>query len=167
MMAGKARSKSSSGGMKTKIAAAKIATASGCHMLICEGQINNPLSRLASKAKHTLFLAKETPLSARKEWIVGMLKPKGTLVVDSGAESALKKGKSLLPAGVTEVDGRFARGDAVWIADTDGRHLAKGLCSYNSDDMLNIYGKRSEKIAKILGYKARDVLIHRDDMVML
>ena len=154
--------------MKTKIAAAKIATASGCHMLICEGQISNPLAQLENNnAKHTLFLAQEVPLSARKEWITGMLNPKGTLVIDSGAETALQKGKSLLPAGVTKVDGKFARGDAVWITDAEGTQIAKGLCSYNSDDMLNIYGKRSDKIAKILGYKARDVLIHRDDMVML
>ena len=166
-MAGEARSNSSSGGMKTKIDAATIATASGTHMVICNGEMTNPLAQLAGGAKHTLFLGTESPLSSRKEWILGTLEPKGSLLVDDGAAKALKLGNSLLPMGVVRVDGEFSRGDAVWIKGKDGSKLAKGLSTYNSDDAKRIKGNHSDQIKEILGFKARDVLVHRDDMVML
>lgn len=166
-MAGSARSASSSGGMRTKVQAAKIAVTGGCNMIICRGDIANPIRALEKGGKHTLFLAEESPLSARKHWIVGTLEPRGILVVDDGAVKALKNGNSLLPTGVIKVVGEFARGDAVWIEASNGMPIAKGLCSYNSEDAQNIMGHNSKKIKDLLGYKARDVLIHRDDMVML
>lgn len=166
-MAGSARSRTSSGGMRTKIEAAKIAVAGGCNMVICEGGMANPLKVLANGAKHTLFIGQEAALSSRKHWIVGTLEPRGTIIVDNGALNALHKGNSLLPSGVLEIVGDFSRGDAVWIESLDGARIAKGLSSYNSDDASSIKGHKSEEIRKLLGYKARDVLIHRDDMVML
>lgn len=166
-MAGSARSANSSGGMRTKVEAASIATAGGCHMLICEGDIVHPLRRIEGGAKFTLFLGKENPLSARKDWIVGTLEPKGTIMIDDGAVKALGNGRSLLPMGVRKIEGEFARGDAVWIADLQGVYIAKGLSSYNSEDAQSIMGNHSDDIKKILGFKARDTLIHRDDMVML
>lgn len=166
-MAGDPRSENSSGGMRTKIEAAKIATSGGCNLVICEGSMANPLKVLADGARHTLFLGQATPLSARKHWIVGMLEPRGALIIDDGAVEALKSGKSLLPSGVKKVTGEFARGDAVWIEAESGVRIAKGLSSYNSDDANSIKGHKSDAIRKLLGYKARDVLVHRDDMVML
>jgi glutamate 5-kinase len=166
-MAGSARSATSTGGMRTKIEAAKIATAGGCSMVICEGAVRHPLKALAKGATHTFFLGHEAALSARKHWIVGTLEPQGSIVVDDGAAKALKSGKSLLPSGVCAVAGEFARGDAVWIETTKNKRIAKGLCSYNSEDAERIKGHKSEEIKKLLGYKARDVLIHRDDMVLL
>lgn len=166
-MAGTSRSHTSSGGMRTKIEAAKIATSSGCHMIICEGHQLSPLKALMNGGKHTHFHAHEVPLSARKHWIVGTLVPFGTIVIDDGAVTALESGNSLLPKGVVEVNGEFARGDAVWIETAHGKPIAKGLSSYNSEDALRIMGRHSNDIKKLLGYKARDVLIHRDDMVML
>lgn len=166
-MAGSARSATSSGGMRTKIEAAKISVAGGCSMIICEGNVPSPLHALQHGGKHTLFLAEESPLSARKHWIVGTLAPRGKIIVDDGAVKALKTGKSLLPSGVTQVVGVFARGDAVWIESTSGTAIAKGLSSYNSEDAAQIKGKKSEDVKALLGFKARDVLIHRDDMVML
>ena len=166
-MAGPARTATSSGGMRTKIEAANIATAGGCHMVICRGDILFPLSSLQNGAKFTLFLGQEQALSARKGWIVGTLEPKGSVVIDDGAVNALKRGNSLLPAGVIQVDGHFARGDAVWITDSHGAKIAKGLSAYNSDDADQIKGHQSDAIKKVLGFKARDVLINRDDMVML
>lgn len=166
-MAGSARSTTSSGGMRTKIQAAKIAVAGGCSMIICEGNIASPLRALEKGAKHTLFLAEETSLSARKHWIVGTLEPRGKIIVDDGAVKALKNGKSLLPSGVTKVVGEFARGDAVWIESASGAQIAKGLSSCNSEDAARIKGKKSDEVKALLGFKARDVLIHRDDMVML
>lgn len=166
-MAGEPRSENSSGGMRTKIEAAKIAVAGGCNMVICEGSMANPLKVLSRGAKHTLFLGQATALSARKHWIVGTLEPRGVITIDDGAAEALKTGKSLLPSGVRKVTGEFARGDAVWVEMESGMRIAKGLSSYNSDDANQIKGHKSEAIKQLLGYKARDVLIHRDDMVML
>ncbi len=166
-MAGSARSATSTGGMRTKIEAAKIAVAGGCNMVICKGAENHPLKALTKGAVHTLFLGQEAALSARKHWIVGTLEPQGVIVVDDGAAKALTTGKSLLPSGVSAVKGEFARGDAVWIETTKHKRIAKGLCSYNSEDAERIKGHKSEEIKKLLGYKARDVLIHRDDMVLL
>lgn len=166
-MAGSARSANSSGGMKTKIEAAEIAAAAGCHMVICKGEPLRPIQLLTEGTRHTLFLGKENPLSAKKHWILGALEPKGEIHIDSGAANALAHGNSLLPMGVTQINGEFSRGDAVWIINKNGEQIAKGLSSYNSDDAERIQGKHSDQIKNILGFKARNVLIHRDDMVMI
>lgn len=165
-MAGGARSVVSSGGMATKIAAAKIATAAGCHMIIAKGIDEHPLNKLFSGGKHSLFIAKVSPLSARKHWIAGSLHPAGTITIDAGAARALSTGKSLLPAGVTKVSGEFERGDSVVICDDKGTRIGCGLISYSSEDAKRIIGKKSAEIEQILGFKRRDVLIHRDDMVL-
>lgn len=165
-MAGKAASNVSSGGMITKLAAARIAMAAGCSMIIARGTDLHPLKRLADGGKATRFIAKESPLSARKHWIAGSLHPAGTVTVDDGAAKALKTGKSLLPAGVKAVQGTFDRGDAVEIRDEKGASLGKGLIAYSSEDAVRILGKKSGEIEQILGFKRRDVLIHRDDLVL-
>ncbi len=166
-MAGGAKSAVSSGGMQTKIEAASIATANGCHTLITKGLQPHPLRALESGARRTWFLARTTPHGARKAWIAGTLKPKGEVTVDVGAEKALLAGNSLLPVGVKEISGRFERGDAVLIRGLSGRMLAKGLSAYNSEDAAKIMGKNSKQTEAILGYKGRDALVHRDDMVLL
>lgn len=165
-MAGGAASAVSSGGMITKIEAAKIATSAGCHMIIARGTEKHPLKSLEQGGKCTRFTAQGSPLSARKHWIAGSVHPAGSVTVDDGAAKALKSGKSLLPAGVVAIDGEFDRGDAVLIKDMNGAVLAKGLIAYASEDASRIKGKKSQEIEQILGFKRRDVLIHRDDMVM-
>lgn len=162
-MAGGAASNVSSGGMVTKIEAAKIATAAGCHMIIARGTIDYPLKNIG---KHTRFIARETPLSARKHWIAGSIHAAGSVTVDDGAAKALTSGKSLLPAGVVAVSGQFDQGDAVLIKDKNGATLGKGLIAYASEDAAKILGKQSREIEQILGFKRRDVLIHRDDMAL-
>lgn len=165
-MAGSAGSAVASGGMRTKIEAAKIATAAGCHMIIARGTEAHPLKNLMAGGKHTYFVAKGTPKSARKHWIAGSVHPAGSIIVDDGAARALASGKSLLPAGVTSVEGVFDRGDTVLIKDKTGTILGKGLSAYAAEDAVRILGHKSEDIEKILGFKGRSVLIHRDDMVL-
>ncbi len=165
-MAGGAGSAVGTGGMATKIAAAKIATNAGCNMIIAKGLDDHPLKKLADGGKSTIFLAKESPFSARKHWIAGTIHAKGEICVDDGAAKALINGKSLLPAGVTQVSGNFERGDAVNIINADGKILGKGIISYDIEDTKRIIGKKSAEIEQILGFKRRDVLIHRDDMVL-
>ncbi len=165
-MAGGAGSSIGTGGMATKIAAAKIATNAGCNMIIARGIDNHPLKTLADGGKSTIFLAKENPLSARKHWIAGTLYSAGTITIDAGAAKALQSGKSLLPAGVTSVTGTFDRGDVVIIQDSENKRLGRGLISYDAGDAQRIIGRKSAEIEQILGLKRRDVLIHRDDMVL-
>ena len=165
-MGGKALPGDSSGGMETKLMAARIATGAGCHMVITNGRTMNPLQALRDGAPCTWFLADANPRTARKRWIAGTLKPSGTLVVDAGAQRALSAGRSLLPAGVTAVEGQFERGDAVVVAGPDGREIARGLCAYNHDDARRIAGHKSDEIEQLLGYRGREELIHRDDLVM-
>jgi glutamate 5-kinase len=164
--AGGAGSSVGTGGMATKIAAAKIATAAGCHMIIAKGLGQHPLKALQEDGPCTRFIAQVSPLSARKNWIAGSLHPAGTLTVDAGAASALMRGKSLLPAGVTVVDGEFDRGDCVLIQDSNNVILGRGLIAYDSKDARLIRGKQSSEIEAALGFKRRDVLVHRDDMVL-
>ena len=154
------------GGMITKLAAAKQALQGGCHMAITNGDILSPVQALADGAKATWFVARKSPAAARKQWIAGTLKPLGTLHVDAGAAKALGTGKSLLPAGVTAADGRFEKGDAVRVLGPDGLELARGLVAYDRDETSQIIGHNSADIEKILGYRGRDVLIHRDDLVL-
>ena len=165
-MAGKAPTGYSSGGMETKIQAAKVATAAGCRMAIMNGIDANPLQRLAEGARCTWFMPSASPLTARKRWIVGSLNPVGEILVDAGAERALKQGKSLLPAGVIRIQGTFERGDAVIVRTAGGNEMARGLSAYSNVDAARIAGRKSGEIAEILGYRGRDELIHRDDLVL-
>jgi glutamate 5-kinase len=165
-MAGKAPTGYSSGGMETKIQAAKVATAAGCRMAIMNGIDSNPLRRLTKGARCTWFMPSASPLTARKRWIVGSLNPVGKILVDAGAERALKQGKSLLPAGVIHIQGMFERGDAVIVCAADGTEMARGLSAYSNTDGARIVGRKSGEIAEILGYRGRDELIHRDDLVL-
>jgi glutamate 5-kinase len=165
-MAGGAGSVFGSGGMRTKIEAAKIAVAAGCSMIIAQGAEPHPLRRITAGERHTIFRSESTPKSARWSWISGSLRALGSYSVDEGALSALVKGKSLLPAGVRSVEGAFGRGDAVLIKDARGKVVGKGLTAYSSEDARRIIGIKSAEIEKILGYKYRDTLIHRDDMAL-
>ncbi|MEP2782069.1 MAG: glutamate 5-kinase [Pseudoruegeria sp.] len=164
-MAGDALSGLSKGGMKTKLLAAKTAIGAGCAMVITEGSTLNPLSALEDGAACTWFLPHDDPQTARKRWIAAM-KPQGEICVDSGAANALTLGKSLLPAGVTEVIGDFGRGDPVSILGPGGQTLGKGLSRYTGAEAKAIRGRRSGDIEGILGYTGRAALIHRDDMVL-
>ena len=164
-MAGDPISGLSKGGMKTKLLAAKTAVAGGCAMAIMEGSVLRPLKALAEGAHRTWFVAEGSPQVARKRWINAM-KPRGELRLDAGAVTALKAGKSLLPAGVTAVTGSFGRGDPVAILSPEGVVLAKGLVRYTAAEAKAIAGHRSGEIAGILGYQGRAALVHRDDMVI-
>jgi glutamate 5-kinase len=165
-MAGAAGSDLSRGGMKTKIEAGKIATTAGAAMVIASGHLMHPLAAIDAGEKCTWFAPQATPARARKSWIAGHLEPKGSIMVDAGAVTALKSGKSLLPAGVTGVAGRFARGDAVVIVGPDGAEVGRGLSAYDCDEAERIAGRRSDEIEAILGYSGRAAMVHRDDLVM-
>ena len=165
-MAGGAGNEHARGGMVTKIEAGKIALASGTHMVITSGKVEHPLRALEQGAPCTWLLAPSDPVTARKRWIAGQLEPKGFVEVDAGAERALFSGKSLLPAGVTRVEGAFERGDAVVIRAADGRELGRGLVAYAREDAARIIGKKTSEIAAILGFAGRAALVHRDDMVL-
>ncbi len=154
-----------SGGMKTKIDAAKIAISQGCNVMILDGRDKSPISRALAGDKATTFAAQLDPQTARLAWLRHNLKPQGAYVVDDGAAKALKKGGSLLPVGVKEVEGSFERGDAVAIKSGDGNIIARGLSAYNAHDAQMIMGKKSGEIEEILGYSGRPALVHRDDMV--
>jgi glutamate 5-kinase len=157
----------SSGGMRTKLLAAQVATGAGCAMAIARGEAMHPLAALREGARCTWFLAAPEGRAAWKSWIAGSLAPAGVLTVDDGAVRALRQGRSLLPAGVREVSGRFERGDAVSVRDAAGGELARGLSAYDSADASRIAGHRSAEIEAILGWRGRDELIHRDDLVLL
>jgi glutamate 5-kinase len=165
-MAGSTGSELSRGGMVTKIEAGKIALSSGTNMVITSGKVMHPLRALSEGAPCTWFIAHSDPVTARKRWIAGQLEPKGSIEIDAGAEKALASGKSLLPAGVTRVEGAFERGDAVIIRAADGRELGRGLIAYARADAARIIGRRSGEIAAILGHAGRTELVHRDDMVL-
>ena len=164
-MAGDPISGLSKGGMKTKLLAAKTAVAGGCAMAIMEGSVLRPLKALAEGAARTWFVAHGDPQAARKRWINAM-KPKGEVTVDAGAVTALRAGKSLLPAGVRAVEGRFGGGDPVAILGPDGAVLGKGLVRYTVEEAQAIAGHKSAEIEGLLGYAGRAALIHRDDMVI-
>ncbi|WP_439138949.1 glutamate 5-kinase [Roseicyclus sp.] len=164
-MAGDAGTGLSKGGMKTKLMAARTATASGCAMAIAQGGEMNPLRAMSQGARVTWFTATLDPQTARKRWISAM-KPKGMLRLDTGAAAALARGSSLLPAGVTDVTGDFHRGDPVALEGPDGARLGLGLCRYTAEETRAIAGHRSDEIAAILGYPGRAALVHRDDMAV-
>ncbi|MCF6316511.1 MAG: glutamate 5-kinase [Marinosulfonomonas sp.] len=164
-MAGDAGSGLSKGGMKTKLMAARVAMAAGCAMAICDGFTDRPLTALNNGANATWFTPQDDPQAARKRWI-GAMKPKGSVTIDTGAVRALGRGKSLLPAGVTDVTADFGRGDPLTILGPDGAPLGSGLSRYTAREAKAIKGLRSDNIEEILGYKPRAALIHRDDMVL-
>jgi glutamate 5-kinase len=156
-----------SGGMITKLKAAQIAMEAGCHMLIASGTIEHPLRAIEqNEARFTCFTAKDTPRNARKKWIAGSLSTSGSLTVDEGAERALDRGKSLLPAGVVTVKGQFERGDLVALQNQAGKELGRGLCAYSSKDAAHIIGHKSGEIEEILGYSGRNEIVHRDEMAL-
>ena len=166
-MAGKPISGVGSGGMITKIEAAKIALSAGCNMVIASGHEMHPLKRISENARCTWFVAEASAMQSRKRWIAGTLQPTGKLFVDEGAKTALIKGKSLLPAGVKKVEGTFARGDTVSIMLIDGPELARGLVAYDAAEAKQIIGLKSADVQKLLGAGDRDEMIHRDDLVMM
>ena len=165
-MAGGAASELSRGGMRTKIEAARIATSAGTHMVIADGRVAHPIARIAAGAPCTWFLTPSNPFLARKAWIGGSLELKGSITVDAGAARALASGKSLLPAGVTRIEGAFARGDCVAIRDERGAELGRGLIAYDALHAERICGRNSRDIAHILGTPGRAEMIHRDDMAL-
>jgi glutamate 5-kinase len=165
-MAGAAGSELSRGGMQTKIEAAKIATGAGAHLIIASGRVEHPLRAVAEGARCTWFFAADNPFTARKKWIAGSLEPKGTLIIDAGAVTALRRGNSLLPVGVVRIEGSFERGDAVIIRGPDGAEIGRGLCAYDAADAQKIRGRSSADIASILGFNGRTEMIHRDNLVV-
>ncbi len=165
-MAGGAASELSRGGMRTKIEAAKIATAGGTHMVIADGRVLHPLKAISEGKPCSWFLTGSNPVSARKTWIAGALEPKGVLHLDAGAASAIRSGKSLLPAGVKRIEGVFERGDAVVMRAPDGGELGRGLIGYDSSETMLLAGRSSRDIVELLGYDGRAELIHRDDMAL-
>jgi glutamate 5-kinase len=156
----------SKGGMESKIAAAKIATSAGAAVTIASGHLLHPLRAIMDGARATLFLPRVSPAQARKRWIAGGLSAEGHIVIDAGAERALRSGKSLLPVGVKKVEGRFQRGDAVLVKAEDGRELARGLIAYDVADARTLAGRRTVEIESLLGYRGRDEMIHRDDLAL-
>jgi glutamate 5-kinase len=152
--------------MITKIEAGKIALAAGCSMVIASGHELHPFRRIEEGETCTWFLSAASPLQSRKRWIAGTLVPMGRLHIDQGAAQALSKGKSLLPAGVRRVEGSFSRGDAVSIVSESGIEIARGIVAYDRDDAALIAGRKTSEIEKALGFRGRDEMVHRDDLVM-
>ena len=166
-MGGRPASQLGSGGMAAKIAAARIALAAGCHMCIAAGAPRHPLRRIEEESECTWFIPTATPAAARKQWIAGTLRPAGAITIDAGALRALLDGRSLLPAGVTGTRGRFDRGDTVSVLASDGSEVARGIIAYSDGDAARIIGRKSSEIAELLGFRGRDEMIHRDDLVLL
>jgi glutamate 5-kinase len=166
-MAGAPASGVGTGGMTTKIMAAKIAVAAGCHMCIAAGRNKHPVRRLEEGARCTWFVPHATPVAARKQWIAGTLRPSGALSIDAGALRALREGKSLLPAGVVAARGRFERGDTVSVFSPEGVEVARGIVAYSDVDAARIMGRKSSEIEGILGFRGRQEIIHRDDLVIM
>ena len=166
-MGGRSASGVGSGGMTTKLLAARIAVSAGAHMCIAAGHHRHPVRRIEQGSRCTWFLPAGTPGTARKQWIAGTLRPAGAVTIDRGALDALLKGRSLLPAGVTATRGPFERGDTVSVLAPDGAEIARGITAYSDGDATRIMGRKSVEIEGILGFRGRDELIHRDDLVLL
>ena len=156
-----------SGGMDTKIEAAKICQLSGCDMIIGNGLYLSPIDRIIKKKNHSLFVSKVSKLDARKKWIISSVSPKGELIIDDGAKKALESGKSLLAAGIREVNGKFNKGDHIKIIDKSKMEYARGLSSFTSVEIKKILGQHSKEIEKILGYTAKSEVVHKDDLVKI
>ena len=153
------------GGMKTKIEAAKICQLSGCMMVIANGLLERPIKKIIEKNNCTWFLPKVSKLDARKKWIISSVSPKGEIIIDEGAINALKKGKSLLAAGIKKVNGKFNKGDHIKILDKNLKEYARGLSSFSSEETIKIQGQHSNKINELLGYISKSEVVHKDDMV--
>ena len=166
-MAGRPTSGVGSGGMATKIAAARIAVSAGCHMCIASGHHRHPIRRIEAGARCSWFVPLSTPLAARKQWIAGTLRPAGAIRIDAGALRALHDGKSLLAAGVTGTVGRFDSGDTVSVLSPAGAEVARGITAYSDSESARIMGRKSADIVAVLGFRGREELIHRDDLVIL
>ncbi len=166
-MAGETATPVGTGGMASKIVAARIATQSGCQVILTRGTEPRPLQALRAGARATFFPARTSPRRARKQWIAASLGSTGRIHVDGGAVRALERGSSLLPAGVRGVEGEFERGDPVLVLGPEGRPVAKGLSAYDAADIRRIMGRRSREIEEVLGWRGRDEIIHRDDLVLL
>jgi glutamate 5-kinase len=166
-MAGRTTSDVGSGGMATKILAAKIAISAGCHMCISAGHHKHPVRRIEDGARATWFVPAASPVAARKQWIAGTLRPAGAIGIDAGALKALRSGKSLLPAGVVSARGHFERGDTVSVLAPDGSEIARGIVAYSDADAARIMGRKSSEIESLLGFRGRAEMIHRDDLVIL
>lgn len=165
-MAGETRSDVGSGGMATKVQAARIATHAGCSTIIASGTIDHPLNSLSAGARCTVFSAEGTPATARKQWLAGVLEVQGSFNVDEGAVQALRNGKSLLPVGVVDVTGSFRRGDVVRITGPNGAELGRGLAEYSDDEAGQLAGCQSDQIEIKLGYRGRSVMVHRNELVL-
>ena len=163
----KSTSEHGTGGMKTKIDAAKVCQVSGCYMAIANGLIKRPIKSILEHKSGTWFLPKVSKLDARKKWIISSISPKGVIIIDDGALNALKNGKSLLAAGIRKVSGKFVKGDHVRIFDKNNIEFARGLSSFTSDEISKIKGEHSNKISSLLGYVTKSEVIHKDDMVKL
>jgi glutamate 5-kinase len=166
-MAGRTVSDVGSGGMATKILAAKIAVSAGCHMCISAGHHDHPVRRIEEGARATWFVPSASPVTARKQWIAGTLQPAGAVCIDAGALKALHSGKSLLPAGVVATRGHFERGDTVSVLTPSGTEVARGIVAYSDADAARIFGRKSSEIEALLGFRGRAEMIHRDDLVIL
>ena len=154
-----------SGGMNTKIEAAKICQLSGCNMIMANGLYLNPINKIITQNKCTIFVSKVSKLDARKKWIISSVSPKGELIIDDGAKKALKNGKSLLAAGIKKVNGKFKKGDHIKILDKSNNECARGLCSFSSNEVEKILGHQSKEIEKLLGYITKSEVVHKDDLV--
>jgi glutamate 5-kinase len=154
-----------SGGMQTKIEAAKICQLAGCTMIIANGLYSNPISKIIKEDNYTWFNPKVSKLDARKKWIISSIAPKGSIIIDDGAKKALRSGKSLLAAGVKKISGKFNKGDHIKILDKKNIECARGLSSFTSDEIIKIMGHHSNEIEKLLGYVSKSEVIHKDDMV--
>ena len=165
-MAGASISETGSGGMVTKLEAARIAMGAGAGMVIARGTGAHPLKNIEDGARCTWFIPEANPKTARKNWIAGALKPMGVIIVDDGALTALRSGKSLLPVGVAGVEGTFERGDAVIVRTVSGTEIARGISAYSAADASRIMGNKTSEIETILGYRGRDEMIHRDDLAL-
>ena len=161
----KGYTKLGSGGMSTKIEAAKICNLSGCNMIIANGLYLNPISRIENKNNCTWFESRISKLQARKKWIISSISPKGFLIIDEGAKKAIINGKSLLAAGIKNVNGKFRKGDHIRIMDYKRKEFARGLSSFSSEEISKIKGHHSNEIGKILGYVSKSEVVHKDDMV--
>lgn len=166
-MGGGSASELSNGGMKTKLDAAQMALAAGCHMVIAKGEEQHALKKLGSGSRATWFVAGTRPQLARKHWIATSVQGKGGVVIDEGAERALGQGKSLLPAGVVKVTGEFGRGDTINVTNITGTLIARGISAYSAQEARQIMGKKTDAIEALLGYAGRDTLIHRDDLALV
>jgi len=156
-----------SGGMKTKIEAAKICQFSGCYMVIANGNYMNPIKKIIENKKCTWFIPKISKLDAKKQWIIGSISPRGEVVADYGAIKAIRNGKSLLPAGVIKINGSFDKGDHILVKDENNIEQARGLTSFSSIEIEKIKGSHSSLIKNILGYSSREEIIHKDDLAKI